>query len=531
MRLGVGVSGGADSVALLRALAERAGELGLVLHVAHLHHGLRGAAADSDLEFVRELAGSLGLPFVSKRVDVGAEAARCGETVEEAARRLRYGWFRELMGGAKCGSFESRELREAPKCGSFDSAGRESATGSAQDDSLFLCASPAAQDDSVFLGSGSAAQDDSRWLRLDAVATAHTLDDQAETVLAKVLRGAWTEGIAGIHPMVEFAEGRVVRPLLGVRRVEVEAYLKALGQPWREDSSNRQLTFTRNRIRHELLPLLEGWNPKLKEHLAQMAELARDEESWWEAEVSRVLPQVMLTGRPVRGGGRAAAEGLAVLDVAKLAELEIALQRRVVRMAAEQFGVGIDFAGTEALRELALTGRAGQKCELAGGLRAERSHRELRLSIQAAAKETAGPAAVEIPVPGEVEAAEFGLRVRIEAVSFQPSAVSLQPSAISLQPLAVSRQHAILRSWRAGDRVLLRHSSGPRKVKEVLERMKVSGAERARWPVLEVDGRIAWMRGVGVEAGAGIVVTVTPLGPVEGSKEGGDSGSGGQRGN
>jgi tRNA(Ile)-lysidine synthase len=343
------------------------------------------------------------------------------------------------------------------------------------------------------------------------------LDDQAETVLAKVLRGAWTEGIAGIHPVVEFAEGCVVRPLLGVRRAEVEAYLKGLGQPWREDSSNRQLTFTRNRIRHELLPVLEGWNPKLKEHLSQMAELARDEESWWEAEVARVMPEVMLTGRPVRGGGRAAAEGLAVLDVSKLAGLEIALQRRVVRMAVERLGgVGVDFAGTEALRDLALTGRAGQKCELAGGLRAERSHRELRLSIQGTAKE-AGPEAVEVPVPGEVEAGEYGVRVRIEGVSLQPSAVSRKP--------------AVLRSWRAGDRVKLRHSGGLRKVKEVLERMKISGTERARWPVLEVDGRIVWMQGVAVEPEAGIVVTVMPIAAGDGAQAGGGSGSGGHKGN
>jgi tRNA(Ile)-lysidine synthase len=326
---------------------------------------------------------------------------------------------------------------------------------------------------------------------MDAVATAHTLDDQAETVMAKVLRGAWTEGIAGIHPVVEFAEGRVIRPLLGTRRAEVEAYLKALGQEWREDSSNRHVTFTRNRIRHELLPLLEGWNPRLKEHLAQMAELARDEESWWAAEVARVAPEVMLVGRPVRGGGRAAAEGLAVLEVSKLAALDIALQRRILRYTVERLGAGVDFAGTEKLRELALTGRAGQKCELGGGVRAERSHRELRLSIQGVAAEKTGPEVVEIPVPGEGEGC--GVRLRIEVVSSRPSAVSRQP--------------AVLRTWRAGDRVHLRHSSGPRKVKEVLERMKVSGSERAGWPVLEWNGRIVWMRGAQVEPEAGISVT------------------------
>jgi tRNA(Ile)-lysidine synthase len=435
MRLAVGVSGGADSVALLTALHSRAAELGLILHVAHLHHGLRGAEADADLGFVRELAERLCLPFHCKRVDIAAAAARLpgkpAETIEEAARRLRYQWFRDLMAS-----------------------------------------------DAV-----------------DVVATAHTLDDQAETVIAKVLRGAWTEGIAGIHPVVEFAKGRVIRPLLGTRRAEVEAYLGALGQQWREDSSNRHLTFTRNRIRHELLPLLEDWNPKLKEHLAQMAELARDEENWWRAEVARAAPEVMLTGRPVRGGGRAAAEDVA-LDVSKLAGLAVSLQRRIVRHAIERLGTGADFAGTEKLRELALTGRAGQRCELAGGLRAERSHRELRLSIQpVAADEAAAPETVEIPVPGEAEG--FGMRVKIESPRPQPSASN---------PLL-----AVLRNWKAGDRVHLRHSSGPRKVKEVLERMKVSGSERARWPVLELDGRIVWMRGAAVETEPGIRITVTPL--------------------
>src|ERR1039457_4163207 len=190
LRLAVGLSGGADSVGLLRGLKERSGELGLVLHAAHLHHGLRGAEADGDLEFARRLAAELGLPFHEVRVDTAAEArakpeqsksggetGKAQESIEEAARRLRYGWFRQLLASGE----------------------------------------------------------------VEAVATAHTRDDQAETVLAKFLRGAWTEGLSGIHPAVEFPEGRILRPLLGATRAEVEAYLNSLGQGWREDSSNRHL--------------------------------------------------------------------------------------------------------------------------------------------------------------------------------------------------------------------------------------------------------------------------------------------------
>jgi tRNA(Ile)-lysidine synthase len=446
LRLAVGVSGGADSVALLRVLHERSGDLGLVLHAAHLHHGLRGAEADEDLAFAHDLAAGLGLPFHEARVDAAAEAERNGQTVEEAARHLRYGWFRELMAAGE----------------------------------------------------------------VDAVATAHTLDDQAETVLAKFLRGAWTEGLSGIHPVVEFAEGRILRPLLRTTRAEVEGYLKALGQGWREDSTNRHLTYTRNRIRHELLPLLESWNPRLREHMAQMAELALDEEAWWQAEMARLAPQLLMTGRPVRGGGRSAGLGVA-LDVTRLAALAPAVRRRLLRYAAGQLGAAPDFTATEALHSLALDGRAGQKRELAQGLVAERTARELRLTaapVSTAAKRDApvgankgakqGIEAISeygFAIPGEVAAPEFDLRIRVEVAERE----------------GVAGQTATLRNWRPGDRVRLRYSSGPRKVKEVLERMHVTGTGRRVWPVLELGGRIVWMRGVELEPEPGITVLATGL--------------------
>jgi tRNA(Ile)-lysidine synthase len=436
LRLAVGVSGGADSVALLCALAERAGELGLVVHVAHLHHGLRGAEAGGDLEFARGLAAGLSLPFHEERVDAEHEASAASESIETAARRLRYGWFRRLMGSGE----------------------------------------------------------------VDAVATAHTLDDQAETVLGKFLRGAWTEGLSGIHPAVEFPEGRILRPLLGATRAEVEAYLSALGQGWREDSSNRDPAYTRNRIRHELLPLLEGWNPQLREHLAQMAELARDEEMWWQGEMARLAPQLVLPGRPVRGGGRAAEDGLG-LDVTRLAALAPAVQRRLLRYAAEQLGTAPDFAATEALRTLALTGRAGQKCELAQGLRAERTPRELRLTVGASADAAEVVPEYSETVPCVIVAPVFGLRLKVEAAA--PTGSAECPTS--------SGQVATLRNWRPGDRVRLRYSGGPRKVKEVLERMRVTGSGRALWPVLEVDGRIVWMKGVELEPEGGIDVAASPL--------------------
>jgi tRNA(Ile)-lysidine synthase len=450
MRLAVALSGGADSVALLRILGSRSADLGLVLHAAHLHHGLRGAEADGDLEFCRELAAKLGLPFHEARVDTAAEAqadrksgepaetGKAAESIEEAARRLRYAWFRQLMASGE----------------------------------------------------------------VDAIATAHTLDDQAETVLAKFLRGAWTEGLAGIAPRLETPEGEIIRPLLAATHSEIESYLREIGQDWREDSSNRNLTFTRNRIRHELLPLLEGWNPRLREHMAQMAVLAHDEEAWWQAEIGRLAPQLLLPGRPVRGGGRAAGSGLdsdLAIEVSRLASLALALQRRLIRYAAERFGAALDFSATEAVRALALTGRAGQRVALPHGLHAERTARELRLfaDLSPAPKGESAGATYTGPIPGEIDAPAFGLRLRVEFrdEADGPAAASATPNGHNNPP----DKTAILRNWKPGDRVRLRHSSGPRKVKEVLERLRVTGTDRALWPVLEIDGQIVWMRGVELE--------------------------------
>jgi len=456
MRVAVGLSGGADSVSLLCALAERSRELGLVLHAAHLHHGLRGEEADADLAFARDLASNLGIPFHEACVDTAAEARRTpttpslngaedlpADSIEGTARRLRYAWFRQL-------------LRDIP---------------------------------------------------LDGLATAHTLDDQAETVLAKFLRGAWTEGLSGIHPVLTFPEGPILRPLLQTTRVEIENFLRLRNQPWREDSTNRHLTFTRNRIRHELLPQLETWNPRLREHLAQMAQLARDEDSWWQSEISRLAASIILRGRPVRGGGRASttAEGVA-LDIARLNAEPAALQRRILRHAASLLDAAPDFAATESLRALAQTGRAGQKLDLALGFRAERTHRELRLSRGPSSTENAvafEASRYECVVPGVIDAPAFACRIHLDFAHAIPNFSENTP-------------HAVLRPWKSGDRVHLRYSSGPRKVKEVLERMKVTGQDRSAWPVLEVSGRILWMRGVELESDPAIRISVEPLSPDQG---------------
>jgi tRNA(Ile)-lysidine synthase len=435
-RVAVAVSGGADSVALLVAMARSRAETGLVISAVHVHHGLRGAEADGDAQFVADLAKSLEVPLRTERGDVALLAAKRGQGIEEAARALRYRVFHELL----------------------------------------------------------AAHD------VDAVATAHTLDDQAETVLLKLLRGAWTEGLGGIAPVVASAGGgRIVRPLLAVTRVEIVGYLEARERPWREDTTNEELTFTRNRVRYTLLPQLREFQPRIAEHLSRMAAVARDEEAWWTLELARVMPGMVLPGRPVRGGGRANStrpgeESLAI-ELERLRALHPALQRRVLRAAAGQLGAAITFDQTEGLRELIDphergTGRRG-RIELGGGLTAERTPRELRLvrSNEPASKR---PPELPVPVPGVVESVEYGFRVVTSGGL---------PTGDTL----------ILRTPRAGDQVRLPHSGGVKTVKEVLERRGQAAAERNVCPVLAVGSSILWMRGVEVEQTPGLELAVEPL--------------------
>jgi tRNA(Ile)-lysidine synthase len=325
------ISGGADSTALLLLLHEAnaaaRNALGLGLSAVHVHHGLRGDEADADEAFVRELCGRLEIPLQVYRADTAAHARSHKETIEEAARNLRYELFRAMIADG----------------------------------------------------------------RADSVLTAHTLDDQAETVLMKLLRGAWTKGLAGISPVIEVPRGKILRPLLGMRRIEIEDYLKQEAQPWRTDSMNSDEAFTRNRIRHAILPMLRQENPSIAQTLANLAEIAREEEARWQTELARVLPQILLPGKPVRGGGRSnstvpGSQAVAI-ELERLRGLDPALRRRVLRAAARQLGCRLSF--DETARLLALAGitpiatvpsKPGAVLRLADGLEAERSLRELRLS-------------------------------------------------------------------------------------------------------------------------------------------------------
>ncbi|HVZ60795.1 MAG TPA: tRNA lysidine(34) synthetase TilS, partial [Terriglobales bacterium] len=300
-RVGVAVSAGADSVALLHILLALRSELGITLSVVHFNHRIRGGEADLDQDFVSALARTLDVEFHCSSADTPAHAAESRLGLEAAARDLRYQYFRHL------------------------------------------------------LSSGA----------VHRIATAHTRDDQAETVLLRFLRGSGTRGLAGIYPVlipgIDSSAANpahppaIVRPLLQAGRDELRLYLKDLGQSWREDASNTELKFTRNRIRHALIPVLErDYNPALQQVLAESAEVARAEEQFWTQETARQMNVLLCT--PPQSASLStptppAPPPLALrLDLLRLQPL--ALQRRLVRAAAESLRLHLDFHHVEQILSL-----------------------------------------------------------------------------------------------------------------------------------------------------------------------------------
>ena len=451
-RVGVAVSGGADSVALLRVLLELREQLGIVLSVVHFNHKIRGAEADADEDFVRALARRFELPYRHGEADVPRIARERRRGIEETARHERTSFFR------------------------------------------------------VLLAHGDLAR----------IATAHTRDDQAETVLLRVLRGAGTRGLAAIHRQVRFPGGSVVRPMLEVSRGEVEAYLRSLDQPWREDASNRDLRMTRNRIRHELLPLLRReYNPNLDQVLSEMAEVAAGEEDFWSQQVNAVLAGEAETNQP---------SGIA-LDL--LLCQPLALRRRLVRALAVSAGAALDFHHVEQVLSLLELG-PGKTVELPGGIQAGNTGRELRFH-PGCLKEGEVSAGYDVPlaVPGEVEVRQIGRRFR--ASLLEGVGPDSGYNVCHLDPALLAPELRV-RNWRPGDRYWPAHTKSPRKVKELLQERRL-GPAKALWPVVESGGELVWIPGFApaarfrVQADTAAAVRIEEVGTFAAAQNGPQDGS------
>jgi tRNA(Ile)-lysidine synthase len=305
----VAVSGGVDSIALLHGLLAIGDRYRLKLQVGHVNHALRGAESEADQRAVEELGAELGLPVFAAQVDPRARRARGPSrdrpSPEEAARELRYAALRRIA----------------------DRAGA------------------------------------------DCVVTAHTADDQAETVLLRLLRGTGPDGLCGMPE--RSSDGRIARPLLRVDRAEILCFARARGLAWREDASNASRAFARNRLRHDWLPgLARDFNPRLLRALADLAEAQRRDSEWIGALVEReALARFEDEGGWLR------------IDASGWCDLPEALSRRLARRALARCGAArlVSRRHLERMDAFLRDGRAGRAIELPGALRLVRDGLDFRL--------------------------------------------------------------------------------------------------------------------------------------------------------
>ncbi|HBG07328.1 MAG: tRNA lysidine(34) synthetase TilS [Geobacteraceae bacterium GWC2_58_44] len=395
----------------------RLGDLALRLVVAHLNHGLRGRASDGDEEFVSGRAAQYGLPFVLQRTDVKALAASSRLSLEDAGRRARYAFFARV-------------------------AKEHGAT---------------------------------------SIALAHHLDDQAETVLIRLLRGA---GASGLSAMGSGCRGILKRPLLQVSRSELEHYLKGRGLSYRTDATNADTAILRNSIRHELIPFLRKYNPKVSERLAATAEiLACDEE---------LLEQLTETAyaRLARSGPSAI-----VLEIEALARERRGLRLRLYRRALLELRGDlrhIGLAHLEAIDRLTASERPNSRLKLPGECHVSRSYGRLSFAASEVAPDPGWELAVEgegsYPLPG-------GGRLLVQRL---PRPLELDPGSRRVAYLNPEKAPFpwLLRGFAPGDRFTPLGMSGAQKVKDLFINEKIPHNERGRVPLLVSCGRIICVLGV-----------------------------------
>jgi tRNA(Ile)-lysidine synthase len=458
-RVLVALSGGPDSVALLHVLLDLADRGGFrVAGAAHLNHRLRGEASDADEAFCRELATAKALPLDVGRVDVAADARRSGVSVEVAGRLARYGFL-------------------------ADAAAR---------------------------------------LQADVVAVGHTRDDQAETLLLRLLRGSGSRGLGAIHPRRD----AIVRPLIDVRRREILRYLEARALPFRLDETNMDVSNPRNRIRHELIPWLERHvSPATVDILARTAAIAREDAAWLESASIEAADRLVRTS-----------SGVAEIDLTGLRDLPRALARRLVRRALglvdspgdEPARGSAGFAHVEALLDLAAAPGGSGTLDLPGVVATREGGGVLRLRRETSAGRRMRPRGtsfcVQLSVPGEAAVEAAGVVVHA-IVSDQPTSSA---TAAGLPDRAVVKVDGLqlpltVRNRRPGDVFRPPGFSGRKKLQDFFVDRKVPRRERDSIPlVVDAGERIVWIVGHAVAADFGVprpgerVITLTakPLGGV-----------------
>jgi tRNA(Ile)-lysidine synthase len=427
----IGVSGGADSVALLEGLHCLVSVFNYNLMVAHLNHKIRGVTADEDAAFVDALCDRLGVPFFCETIDVPARAAADGISLEMAARTVRYEFF----------------LRIAESSGA------------------------------------------------DVIATAHTADDQAETILLKLTRGAGIDGLSGISLMSEMSGRKLIRPLLHITRRQITDFLTDNGIKWREDSSNTDIAFLRNRVRHELLPWLQkNLNFGIKDTLCRTAAILQDESIWLNELAEKLLNKCV--GQDDS------------LYISALNEEPVAARRRVLRVWLSFKGIDIDSLSFQLIQradELLCRCIDGScSIELTGGYLLTRQYDKLMVE-KSSDKVLYEPFEIQFSVPAEVILPEQSIKITasIDAGIIKQKNIGIGhfPVKASVSLNAVGNRELSVRSRRPGDRIKPLGIDGTQTLQDIFINEKVPQRDRESVPVIECDGEIIWIPGFRVARG------------------------------
>ncbi len=377
---------------------------------------------EEEASFVRQSAGKVGVPFFQGRANVRALQKEKHLNLQEAAREARYAF---LLGTA-------REIGAA------------------------------------------------------RIALGHTADDQAESVLMRILRGAGTRGLSGIPPV---RDGIFIRPLIEVWRTEVESFLQETGTTFLQDPSNASSRYLRNRIRRELLPTLENYNPRLRQGLVQMAEFFRGEEGFWRELMQEKFPPLVQNRT----------EGTLSLHLPSLGSLPSPLRLQCIRRAIEEVQGDlrrISLPHIMAVEKLLESKEPNRRVDLPRGLRVIRAYDLLIFSRN---EEVSPPYELSVNGPGLVNIPEIGRTLRFELLSNGKS-VSLQNSpAVAMLDFDDLRFPLTLRSFRAGDRVQPLGMQGEKKIQDLFVDCKIPAAQRRRIPLLFQADRLLWVAGLRID--------------------------------
>lgn len=422
-RVVVGVSGGADSTALLHILADLNKSLDwlLSLHAAHLNHGLRGAESDADAVFVQATADSLDIPCTVEKRDIAARAAEDGAGIEEVARRERYAFFERvcLQTGAKI------------------------------------------------------------------VAVGHHADDNAETILHRILRGTGLRGLSGI-PRVRAisprSEIRLVRPLLHLTRVDLRKYLLDAGVAFREDSSNFSTEPMRNRIRQSLLPKIEAEvNPQAREALLRLGSQAVWLEEFLHETVDRTFETLIISRTDQE----------LVLNAEALARKSRIFQTELVRRAYTSFGLGEqDLGFTHLVAAMGLIGddASGRQTMLPGGMTVEKRYGQLIFSLPSDEPREEIAEDIAVHLPGRTVLPLRGLEIECVEEEVDPAVIpELRKAADRVHEFvdrAAVHPPMLIRPKRPGDRFTPLGAPGSKKVSDFLADLRVEPRDRARVSIL-----------------------------------------------